>query len=131
MNRTTQTSSNKGTRITYWVLTTLFCLFMIMDAIGGLTQQEDGIKAMIMLGYPIYILPLIGTFKLLGVIAILQTRFKLISEWAYAGFTFNFVMASLSWAAVNGPAFFILFPIIVLAIMLLAYYLRKKQVLPN
>lgn len=117
----------KTTKITYWTLTGLFCLFMTMDAIGGLTHNEDGIKALTQLGYPLYLMPLFGIFKLLGVAALLQFRYKTLREWAYAGFTFNFIGASVSWAAVNGPFFFVLLPWIVLAILFAGYYFGKKR----
>lgn len=119
--------STKTLRIVYWTLIALFSLFMTMDAIGGLTLQEDGIKALTTLQYPIYILPVMGAFKLLGITAILQTRSRTLTEWAYAGFTFNFILASISWAAVKGPVLFILLPLIVLAVMLSAYFLSKKK----
>lgn len=40
------------------------------------------------IGYPLYFLYIIGVWKILGVMAILIPQFKLVKEWAYAGFFF-------------------------------------------
>ena len=51
------------------------------------------------LGYPLYFLYIIGIWKILGVIAILVPRFKLVKEWAYAGFFFLMTGALVSHLA--------------------------------
>jgi len=40
------------------------------------------------LGYPVYLLTLLGIWKILGVVALLIPKFPLLKEWAYAGFFF-------------------------------------------
>jgi len=40
------------------------------------------------LGYPVYLLTLLGIWKVLGVAALLIPKFPLLKEWAYAGFFF-------------------------------------------
>lgn len=116
----------KTLNILYWSFTIFFALLLIMDGIGGISGSEDGKTAMRQLGYPEYIMPVTGISKLLAVIAILQTKFITIKEWAFAGLTFNFIMASVSWAIVGQPLFFVLFPMIALIIMLVPYFLWKK-----
>ena len=51
------------------------------------------------LGYPLYFLYIIGTWKILGVITILIPGFKLAKEWAYAGFFFVMTGALVSHLA--------------------------------
>jgi DoxX-like family len=48
------------------------------------------------LGYPLYVLAIIGVWKLLATIALLAPRFPLLKEWAYAGsfFVFSGAVAS-------------------------------------
>ncbi len=116
----------KSIKITYWVITTLFVLFTIADAIGGITKQEAGIVVLQHLGYPIYIMPFLGVLKLLGVIAILQLKFKNLKEWAYAGFTFNFIGAFVSRAVLGDSFVLLLMPLVVLAIMFVSYFLGRK-----
>ncbi len=41
------------------------------------------------LGYPMYLLIIIGVWKMLGVIAVLAPKFPLVKEWAYAVFSLS------------------------------------------
>src|ERR1700722_20351416 len=96
--------------IWYWIITGLlsFCIFF-----GGLTQAVqmkqtlDGFKP---LGYPTYLISLIGIWKMLGVIAILIPGFKLLKEWAYAGIFFTMTGAVISHIASNNVSVQIIAP---------------------
>ena len=57
------------------------------------------IDIIVPLGYPLYFLYIIGVWKILGVIAILIPRFKLVKEWAYAGLFFVMTGALVSHLA--------------------------------
>ncbi len=48
------------------------------------------------LGYPLYLMYIIGVWKILGVTAILLPGLKLVKEWAYAGFFFLMTGALVS-----------------------------------
>lgn len=112
-------------KITYWTLTILFALLMLLDAFGGISRQQAGVDAMNQLGYPVYILSIVGYAKLLGAIAILQTKYQTIKEWAFAGFTINFIGAAAS-LAYTGNYVGISFPFIAQVFLLAAYYFWKK-----
>lgn len=114
-------------KILYWITTIFVALLFFMDGIGGITRQQAGIDVMKHLGYPIYALTIFGTAKLLGSVAIVQNRFKTIKEWAYAGFTFNFIGAALSRAFVGDSTFEIIFPVIIIGITFIPYYFWKKM----
>ena len=114
------------TSILYWSLTIIFCLTMFMDGIGGITKQEAGQEVMRHLGYPIYAMVIFGVAKILGVVAILQTRYQTIKEWAYAGFIINGVGAFASIVAIGEIGIGLIFPLIFLAITLLSYFVWKK-----
>ena len=118
--------SDKTIKILYWTLTLLFCLAMLMDAIGGLTQQEAGKEALRHLGYPMYLLTISGVAKITGVVSILQTRYKTIKEWAFAGFTISFICAFWSRAYVGDGISLLIPPMVMLVIMFLTYYLWKR-----
>jgi hypothetical protein len=47
-----------------------------------------GVYGITHLGYPIYLLTILGIWKLLGVAGLLIPKFPLLKEWAYAGFFF-------------------------------------------
>jgi DoxX-like family len=116
----------KTIKTLYWVVTVVFVVFTLADAYGGITEQEAGVVVLKHLGYPIYTMPMFGVAKLLGVIAILQPKFHIIKEWAYAGFTFNFIGAFVSRAIVGDGFGLLLMPVVVLAVMFASYFLLKK-----
>jgi hypothetical protein len=73
-----------------------------------------------------YALTIFGIAKLLGVVALVQDKYKTIKEWAFAGFTFNFIGAFMSRALVGDGTGETIFPLIVLAVFMLLYFYWKK-----
>ena len=116
----------KTTKTLYWVVTILFSLFMLMDGIAGVMRVEEGKEIMKHLGYPMYLLSILGTAKILGSIAVVQGRFYTLKEWAYAGFTIHFIGASASRAFAGDSIVLIISPWIFLSVMLASYVLWKK-----
>lgn len=100
---------------------------MLMDGFGGVTRQQAGQDVLKHLGYPMYALTIFGMAKLLGVIAILQTKFYTVKEWAYAGFAFNFIGAAASRVFAGDGFGLIILPIAVLAFMFAGYFFWKKK----
>jgi hypothetical protein len=116
----------KTQKIIYWSTTGLIALFEgVMPALTSQTKlAKEGIAH---LGYPEYFGNALVIFKVLGVLALIipkvPTRLK---EWAYAGFAFDFIFASISHGAVDGINFQTFFPFIVLAILMLSYVSYHK-----
>ncbi|MDB5024130.1 MAG: hypothetical protein JWP78_1885 [Mucilaginibacter sp.] len=117
----------KTIKIVYWVLVILFCLSAIGDAIGGLTKAKLGIEGLQHLGYPLYLMSFLSVLKLLGVTALLQTKFQSIKEWAFAGFAFTFLGAFVSKVFVGDGITILLPPVIMLIILFVLYYFWRKQ----
>ncbi len=93
----------KKNKIIFWVSTGLLSGMMLMS--GGLYLSQnpsitDGLKT---LGYPPYMLYILGVSKLLAAAALLQPMFPRLREWAYAGLTFTFLGAFISHAATSTP----------------------------
>ena len=78
----------KTKKIIYWVATGLLAVGMLQSGIFALVRAKQWVDIITTLGYPLYFLTILGIWKILGVIAILIPRFKLLKEWAYAGFFF-------------------------------------------
>jgi len=116
----------KTLKILYWIITIFFCLVMLMDGIAGLAQQADGQKAMHDLHYPNYLMFIVGTAKVLGAFVLLVPGMHILKEWAYAGFTFNFLGAAASWAFAGDTLLFVLPPLISLLVMFASYYLWRR-----
>lgn len=111
----------KKERIIFWTSTSIIALFE--GVIPALTSQTELAKEGIShLGYPEYFGNTLIVFKVLGVLALILPRIpKRIKEWAYAGFTFDFVFASVSHGVVDGIDFQTFFPMIVLGILAASY----------
>lgn len=118
--------NTKTTKITYWMVTILFALFMLMDGITGIMRIEAGQEIMRHLGYPVYILSILGIAKVMGALALLQRQSPLLKEWAYAGFTFHFLGACASRAYAGDSAILIISPLLFLGFMFVSYFLWKK-----
>lgn len=87
---------NKKNQIIYWVSTGLLCLGMLAGGLAQLFQAKPNVEGVMRLGYPLYFLAILGTWKLLGVVALLIPKRPILKEWAYAGFFFAMTGAVLS-----------------------------------
>ena len=107
-------------------MTILFTLSMLFDGIAGVLRVEAGKESLAILGFPEYLLTILGTAKILGSIAIILPTFRTIKEWAYAGFAFTFI-GGFAAHALTGDGFGMLIPpVIMLVVMFISYFLWKK-----
>ena len=116
----------KKDKIIYWTATTIIALFEgLMPALTSQTEMaKEGIRH---LGYPEYFGNAIVIFKVLGVLALIFPQVpKRVKEWAYAGFVFDFIFATISHGAVDGINGQTFFPLIVLAILGVSYIYYHK-----
>lgn len=116
----------KSEKILYWVITVIFSLAILQSAVVEIMQTESSKQLMDMLGYPHYLNTILGVAKILGVIAIIQPWFKTIKEWAYAGFSIDFIGAMASGMYATDEIAIIIVPLIFLVVMFLSYYFWKK-----
>jgi hypothetical protein len=77
----------------FWISSGLLSALMLLSASMYLFNHEEVSKNFIKLGYPTYIIYPLAIAKLLGIITILYRKCKTLTEWAYAGFSFNFTLA--------------------------------------
>lgn len=118
----------KKTKIIYWVATIIIFLFEgVMPAFTFQTElAKEGIRH---LGYPAYFGNLLVCFKVLGALALIIPQVpKRIKEWAYAGFAFDFIAASVSHFSVDGAGFQSFFPLIFLVILIISYTSFHKKI---
>ncbi len=116
----------KKNRIIFWTTTTIIALFEgVMPALTSQTElAKEGIKH---LGYPTYFGNALVIFKVLGVLALIIPKIpKRIKEWAYAGFAFDFLFATISHGAVDGINGETFFPLVVFAILIVSYIYYNK-----
>jgi uncharacterized membrane protein len=95
----------KRNLVIYWIATGLMSIGMLGSGLAQIMHAKQMVDLVVPLGYPLYILYIIGVWKILGVTAILVPGFKLLKEWAYAGFFFVMTGALISHLASADYAF--------------------------
>jgi uncharacterized membrane protein YphA (DoxX/SURF4 family) len=78
------------------------------------------------LGYPLYIIPLIGVTHILGGLGLLIPNRTRLTDWVYAGLTYDLILAAFSHIR-NGDSFGnALDPIMVCVFVIASYVLRQR-----
>lgn len=118
---------DKRNKIIYWIVTVFLSVGMLAGGIQQTLQIGGYNQIITKLHYPLYVLSILGVWKILGVIAILIPKFPLLKEWAYAGFFFAMSGAAISHFAV-GQSFTEAVPaVILLAVTVLSWYFRPSD----
>ena len=114
----------KFMKIAYWIVTGLLSLMMLGSAGMYIFNHAGVVEIMQSLHFPPYIVYPLAAAKILGVLAILTRKSKTLTEWAYAGFFFDFLLAASAhyFAGVPSP----LLAIVALILLLISYTLGRK-----
>ena len=100
---------------------------MLAEGLQQIFHAKSFVNIFAHLGYPIYSSVLFGTWKILGVIAILVPGYRLLKEWAYAGFFFVMTGAMYSHI-VTGDSILQIAPSFgVLVLVILSWYFRPAD----
>lgn len=120
-------------RIYYWATTTLIALETL---VGGFADLTHGRTVLVIgplatdvvagLGYPVYVLGIIGIWKILGAITLIVPGFLRLKEWAYAGIVFELSGAVASLAACGHSAELIA-PLFLLGLTFASWALRPPS----
>ena len=117
----------KRNKLIYWIATLWLSLGMLSTAIVQLLKVKDEAAMITMLGYPLYLLTLLGIWKVLGVIAMLIPKFGLVKEWAYAGFFFAMSGAVYSHLEIGDNATSLFGPILLIILTIVSWYFRPAD----
>lgn len=117
----------KTIKIIYWVATIWLALGMTSTAIVQLMKPQAELDMMTRLGYPDYLLTILGVWKILGVVAVLIPKFPILKEWAYAGFFFTMSGAIISHIVVDDPVSQIFPPLLLLVLTVVSWYFRPEN----
>jgi len=120
----------KRNKIIYWIATVWLALGMVSTGAVQLFKAKEGqggVDMITHLGYPVYLLTLLGIWKVLGVVAVLIPRFPVLKEWAYAGFFFVMSGAIFSHIAIGDPISEIFAALLLLFLTVVSWYFRPAD----
>jgi hypothetical protein len=124
----------KRNKAIYWISTLWLTLGMLATGTLQLFRAKaegalapPGVYGITHLGYPIYLLTILGVWKIFGVVAVLIPKFPLLKEWAYAGFFFAMSGAAFSHIAVGDPMKELIPSLLLLILTVVSWYLRPAD----
>ena len=131
----------KRDKIIYWISTVWLAAGMLATGVQQIMKVQlegalspPGVYGILELGYPVYVLTLIGIWKLLSVVALLIPDYALVKEWTYAGIFFLLTGAIFSHLAVRHAAAELFPAAFLLLLTILSWHFRpptRKIALAN
>lgn len=112
-------------KISYWV-STVIVVAMTLPAVMYLTGSPQVVAGFTHLGYPQHLRIILGVAKLTGAIILIVPGFHVLKEWAYAGFTFAWVIASVAHY-LAGDGMSSAMPLVLLAFLIVSYLTRPAS----
>lgn len=123
----------KTKQILYWITTALIALETFVGGVIDLTHGRTGVvngptvvDVVTGLGYPIYILAILGAWKIPGAIVLIVPGLLRLKEWAYAGIVFELSGAAASHA-LRGHASDMVAPAVIAGVALASWALRPPS----
>jgi hypothetical protein len=116
--------TSRARRIGYWVITIALGWEVGFGGFSDLVRLEYVRVIVIRLGYPLYLLTILGIWKILATIVLLVPRHPLLKEWAYAGCFFAFTGAAASHLATGSRSLDWLGPLIGSGVTIASWALR-------
>lgn len=83
----------KSDLLIYRIVTGLLSALMLFSSVMYFIQNEMVQETFLKLGFPTFVIYPLAILKILGVAVIWSNKSKMLKEWAYAGFTFNTLLA--------------------------------------
>jgi hypothetical protein len=117
----------KRNKIIYWIATLWLALGMLSTGAVQVIKAKKEVAVITHLGYPVYLLTILGVWKFLGVVTVLIPKFPLLKEWAYAGFFFAMSGAIISHIATGNSVNEIFPSLLLLILTVVSWYFRPAD----
>ncbi len=118
---------SKRKNVIYWLATAFVAFGFVSGGVIDLIAGPDMVAGMAHLGYPAYFLTILGTWKVLGALAILWPGLPRLKEWAYAGMVFDLTGAAASHLASGDGVDKVIAPAVLLGLVAVSWALRPKS----
>ena len=113
--------------VAYLVTTALVVVAFVGSGVANLLRVEHVAHDMLRLGYPTYLMSVLGTWKVLGALVVALPSLPRLKEWAYAGMCFDLTGAAASRAASHDEIVTVVVPLVLAAAVLVSWRLRPAQ----
>ena len=113
-------------KIVFWGATGLVAIEALYGAFTYLTATPHAVENFQHVGYPQQLRVLLGIAKLAGAIVLVLPRLPTLKEWAYAGFTFTWIAASVAHYLAGDGALSLL-PVALIGSLAVSYVTRPAN----
>ena len=113
-------------KVAFWGATVLVAIEALFGAFTYLTTSPQAVENFRHVGYPQQLRVLLGIAKLAGAIVLVLPRLPTLKEWAYAGFTFTWIAASVAHY-LAGDGALLLLPVGLLGLLAVSYVTRPAS----
>lgn len=114
----------KSNNIIFSICLVIFSVAVIGAVVNSVINYDTVVGTFQSLGYPVYLIHLLGVAQIIGLVLIVLNKNQLLLEWVYAGFFMNFSLGSIAHLATNsgnGAS-----AVVCLIILLVTYVQAKK-----
>lgn len=114
----------KSNKIFYNITLSIFAVAIIGAVLNSIINYDSVVVTFQTLGYPTYLIHLLGVAQIIGLALIVLNKDNLLVEWVYAGFFMNFILGCIAHLATNsgnGAS-----AVVCLVILLVTYVQAKK-----
>ena len=112
--------------IAFWGATVLVATEALYGAFTYLTTAPIAVERFEHVGYPQQLRVLLGIAKLAGAIVLILPRRPTLKEWAYAGFTFTWIAATVAHY-LAGDGALSLMPVALMGLLAVSYFTRPAN----
>ncbi len=115
----------KTSKLTYQICLGLFSIAIIGAVVNSVVNYEAVALTFKTLGYPVYLIHVLGFAQIVGLILIISNKNQWYVEWVYAGFFMNFTLGCLAHLVAdhgNGAS------AVVCLMLLWVTYIQSKKV---
>ncbi|MDF4220714.1 DoxX family protein [Maribacter sp. M208] len=109
----------------YYIALGLFATAVIGSIVNSIINYDLIVETFIKLGYPVYLIHVLGVFQSIGLILIVFNKSHWALEWVYAGFFMNYFLGAMAHLAVkdgNGAS------AVVCIVLLFVTYIQSKKI---
>ena len=121
-----QTTASRGTWLAMRVLTIVMTSIWVFFGMNWFRKTPEVMDAMHQLGYPLYMTFVIGATHVLGGLGLLIPNRPRLSQWVFAGLTYDLLLAAISHIASHDAFSNALHPLVLIVFLGVLLALRNR-----